>query len=237
MKKSDLFVFGILIFIASTATITYLTAQFILGVVAGSVMTIAYVSALLLLKKKTHYEKKEDFIRNILLKGKTESDRLIRALYPEACVGEQALIKGEEMIINAVKYGGAGEEDVASAYRKAEEKHIGKVIVYCRKADKSALYLANSLPLSIEFRDLKKLFTELKGKGLLPYSEPIPKKRRKLKEIFAEIKKTPPKYFLFTAIVCATSSLLFPLKIYYLVIAAVNAALGLTIILLNYKEA
>ncbi|MBQ7653287.1 MAG: hypothetical protein IJS93_02850 [Clostridia bacterium] len=237
MKKSDLVVFGILTFAFTFSIATYTFKRVWLSLTIAIAFSVAYCCIVLLARKRARFEKKEDFERNLLLSGKPRSNELIKSLYENAQeITPELLLLDDTLVLNAVKYGGIGEEDIASLYRKSLETKANKAIVYMRKIDKNALTLARSLPLKIDFFDLKKLYGKLKENNLLNYVEDAPKARPKLKDVLSGIKGVPPKYFLFTAIACALSSVFLPMKIYYLIVAAINAAFGIVVIIWNYKS-
>jgi|GEM_PF-4387643 len=237
MKLSDAILFGIMIMAISLALSVYFFNNFAIGVSIGVCVCIIYVCTLLAFKKRTKYENKEIFCKTILLNGKEASNKLILALHPTAVEIAPNIFKYKNgYVVNGIKYSAFGEEDVAQIYRKALSENVENAVVFMRKIDKNALTLATSLPLTFTFFDLKKLYRLTKEKELLPKLENNKRKRIPLKEKIIGIGKIPIKYFLFASLTCALSSLVLPLKIYYLSASALNLILGIIALVINRKN-
>ena len=229
-------IFGILTFAFSFPIGVYALKRVWLSFTLASAFTVIYACLILLTRKRKKYKSKEDFERELLLKGKDGTNEILKTLYDKASeIEPQYFLDREKLVVNGIKYGGIGEEDVAQIYRKSQALDVKNAVVYMRRIDKNALALARSLPLKFDFFDLKKLYGEMKEKNLLTFAETTPRVRPKIKDVLQGVKNVPPKYFLFTAVTCALTSVFLPMKLYYLIVAGVNAIIGITIIALNYK--
>lgn len=233
MKKSDIIILSIAVCLVTGGIIAYITESFIVGILSAIIfLIIAFL--LFSMKKNSNRISKEVFIQELLLKGKEKSNKYIRLLFPN-CTNDKPMIQNKTLIINKIKYSSLGEEDIADCYRQAVSNSCDKAIIFANNVDKKALNLSFKLPIKVTIYNYRKLYSLLKEKNLLPENASVKLKKRGIKEIILNLRYIPIKYFAISSISTALLSLIVPFRLYYLIFAAVNVLIGITITIINKK--
>lgn len=236
MKQSDVILLSIMISVLLSCIFAYLSNSWTVGIIAIIVFFVLSCGALLLIKKRDKGLKKDDFLNNLLLMGKDESDKYLRKLYPDLIQSEARFLSQDRLISNCVKYSALGEEDVASNYRYAKKVNAKEIIIFTHNADKRALNLAYRLDIPTKIINFKNFYKMLKKDNLLPPTNNVLLKRRSLKSVITGLAYIPIKYFAFSCISTAIMSLFVPLKLYYLIFSAINALIGIGAFAIQQKQ-
>lgn len=234
MKRSDRFIISITLFLLSFALFSYLLDSYIISALIGGGFSILFLLLIRLIKPRENITI-DEFAKRILLFGKEESDKLIEKLNPNAVKTEYGYINNNGIILNKLKYSPLSEEDIASAYRLAIKENIENIAIYCLRVDKKAILLINELLQTVKTVPIKKLYSQLKKENILPDKAQKIKKKG-FKGLIVGLYYIPTKHFLFVGLVLAILSLISPIKLYYLIFAFINIAIGLILEIIKKKS-
>lgn len=210
--------------------------------VSLSVCILVFFAAVLIMEilRKDKNESKcpyNSFVRYFALEGNNALKEKIKDYISPMEITEEGsdflIIQNgneKECIYFAFRFSSLSQEDIAKCYRVCKEREIKKGYILGKDTVRTTLSLAGELNLNINFISAKQLYRCLKNKNLLPVTATKTKIKRKGKiKFFLSVffSKNNVKHFLFGGIILALMSLITPLKVYYLSVAAITLAFSL----------
>lgn len=217
----------------------YITDSYLLG----AVIALLGCAAILLLTKAIPDKKsqinKTQFQALLQLEGKEYSTPLLQRVFPpavtsltEPVVTDAYRTTDNRLIVNGIAYAKVGEEAIAKLYRQCKGTPApAQIILVCVDIDRKAQMLFSHFDCEVKTVRMPQLYKRLRKQQALP-PKPVYKRTRvawrSLAADFADPSRA--KYFALTAAGALLFSVWMPLKIYYYIAAAVNAAIAIGIL-------
>ncbi len=230
---------GISLVIALFIAGAYITDSYILGLIIAALGCTAIVLLTKIIPSRKSEISKTQLSAVLQLEGKEYSTSLLQRLYPSADTQPADLSAQDaywttdnKLIVNGIGYAKVGEETIAKLYRKLKTAPTPTgICIVCVDIDRKTQMLFSHFPCEVKTMRMPQLYKQLRKQKALPPKPTIKRNRVAWRSIAADFADAShAKYFAVTAAGALLLSLWMPLKTYYYIAAAVNAAIAMGIL-------
>ena len=175
-----------------------------------------------------------DYVRGMLLEGKACSNTYLEAIYPpkERKNESEYVSPDGTLVLNAFGYGKTGEEWAANIYRTHKDG-AKSMVVFTAEIDRKALAILGLVSDRVKPIHPRELYRKL-YKQHVPMRT-VPKRKFAWREIPYSLSYRQAGLFAMAAAGSTMLSIWMPIKIYYYVMAAVNALLALATLIIKRR--
>lgn len=193
-------------------------------------------------KKKRCLYTTEKLSKDLAIRGSGKTLALYLKLLEIDFDGKSSsFIVNDTLYYCSFKFGDCSKDDIASAYRLADEATLQKIVFITKTISRDAALLASSLPVSFVFVRNIDLYKKLKANHALPelikLNKPI-NHTFELKNFLTQaFSATNTKYYVFSGVLLGLMCFITPMKLYYIIMASVMMLLALLTVIIPAVKA